>query len=148
MRPNLTSIAEELDRDLRAIRTALRRPLEAEIARGALTGPQMSAMQVLLTSGGLSLKELSKQLGLAHSTVSGIVDRLENRGMVERRQEEADKRFSRIVPTAQVRAWLRDTWPKLETNPLAEALARATPAQRKQVVEGMRTLRELLQSTK
>jgi len=37
----------------------------------------------LVDSGGLSLKLLSEKVSLAHSTVSGIVDRLEKRGMVK-----------------------------------------------------------------
>ena len=41
--------------------------LEADIARGALIGPQQNAMCVLLASGGLSPKALTRELGLAHS---------------------------------------------------------------------------------
>ena len=49
-------------------------------------------MHVLVHSEGISLRALSKELGLAHSTVSGIVDRLEKRGMVVRQTDEADRR--------------------------------------------------------
>ena len=62
-----------------------------------LTLPQRNVMQVLVQSDGLSLKELSKQVGLAHATVSGIVDRLEKRGLVERRQDASDGRFTKIM---------------------------------------------------
>src|SRR5262245_54725995 len=96
---DLTAMAAEIDRDLRAIRKLLRRPLEADITRGGLTGPQQQAMSVLVRSDGLSLKQLSRELALAHSTVSGIVDRLEKRGMVERRPDESDRRSSRVVIT-------------------------------------------------
>src|SRR5262249_47972956 len=137
----LESIVEEIDRDLRAARQIMRRPLEAEIARGGLTGPQTSAMRSLVLHDGMSLKDLSKQLGLAHSTVSGIVDRLEKQGFVERRADDSDRRVSKIHLTGRVRDYMRDQWPCLERHPLAEALRAATPAERKAVQEGVRTLR-------
>jgi DNA-binding MarR family transcriptional regulator len=142
---DLTRMAEALDRDLRAIRERIRRPLEAEIARGNLTGPQQSVMHALVQSGDLSLKELSAHLGLAHSTVSGIVDRLQERGMVERRTSETDRRVTRIGVTRQVRDFVRDTIPGLLLHPLEEALGRATAAQRRAIVEGLKTLREVLE---
>jgi DNA-binding MarR family transcriptional regulator len=137
--------AEAIERDLRAVRQLLRRPLDAMIAQGGLTGPQQAAMGALVKSGGLSLKDLSRELGLAHSTVSGIVDRLEKRGMVERKADGADRRVSRIVPTRQVRQFVRETMPELERHPLAEALAEATEAERQTVARGIGTLRQLLE---
>jgi DNA-binding MarR family transcriptional regulator len=145
-RHDLTRTAEAIDRDLRAIRERIRRPLEAAIARGNLTGPQQSVMHALARSDGMSLKELSAHLGLAHSTVSGIVDRLQERGLVERRTSEADRRVTRIGVTPQVRDFVRDAIPGLLIHPLEEALARATAAQREAIVGGLKTLRELLEN--
>src|SRR5262249_19025218 len=120
---DLTVLAQEIDRDLRAIRARIRRPLAAEIARGNLTGPQQSVMHALVQSDGMSLKELSAHLGLAHSTVSGIIDRLQERGMVERRTSETDRRVTRIGVTREVRDFVRDHLPALLLHPLQEALA-------------------------
>jgi DNA-binding MarR family transcriptional regulator len=137
--------AQQLDRDLRAIRQILRRPVESEIARGELTGPQVALIQILVRSGPLSVKELSAQAGLAHSTVSGIVDRLEQRGILRRAADKRDARFTRIAVTGEVEAYLRKSLPALTLDPLAEALRRATPAQRKLVLAGVATLRRLLE---
>src|SRR5262249_26981770 len=104
--PNL--IAQQIDRHLRTIRSLIRRPLEAEFARGNLTGPQQSVMHALVNSGGMSLKELSAHLGLAHSTVSGIIDRLQSRGLVKRHTDPADKRHTRITVTSPVRNFLEN----------------------------------------
>jgi len=141
----IATLADEIHRDLHAVRQILRRPVEAEVARGGLTGPQQSAMRALVQHDGMSLRDLSKELGLAHSTVSGIVDRLESQGMVARRADESDLRVSKIVVSTQVREYLRDRWPTLETHPLAEALRGASPAEREQVSHGLRTLRRLLE---
>jgi DNA-binding MarR family transcriptional regulator len=144
---DLTVIAEDIDRDLRAIRERIRRPLEAEIARGNLTGPQQSVIRVIVQSDGMSLKELSAHLGLAHSTVSGIVDRLQERSLVERRVDETDKRITRIAVTEIVRDFVRDTLPRLSIHPLVEALGRADAAQRRAIVKGLKALRKVLENT-
>ncbi len=102
-RQDLAGMAREIDRHLRAVRQVLRQPVEAEFARGGLTGPQRSVMQALFHSEGMRLKDLSRQVGLAHSTVSGIVDRLEKRGVVRRLPDSDDRRFSRIAVTDAVR---------------------------------------------
>ncbi len=136
-------MAQEIDRELRGIREILRKPIESEFACGELTGPQRSIMQILVHSDGLSLKDLSKQIGLAHSTVSGIVDRLEKRGMVEREANQADGRSNKISASKEVRDYVRDTLPTLAIHPLVEALRRAKPPERAAILEGLRTLRRL-----
>lgn len=140
----LAELAQEIDSHLRAIRRTLRKPLTAAITRGELTAPQRSIMHILVRSDGLSLKELSRRAELAHSTVSGIVDRLEKRGMVIRQPDSEDGRFSRIVVTDPVRSFVRDKLPELTTQPLLEAVRRASPGQRAKIVAGLRTLHRAL----
>ena len=136
-------MAMEVDAHLRVVREILRRPMEAEFARGNLTGPQRSVMQALVNSDGLSLKDLSQQVGLAHSTVSGIVDRLAKQGMLERKADEKDGRVSRIMVTEPVRDFMRDTLPHLTLNPVVDILTRARPHERTAIVEGLRVLRRI-----
>ncbi len=133
--------------DLRAIQHALRKPLEAQVERGGLTPPQTAAMHEVVAHHGISLKELSKRLSLAHSTVSGIVDRLENRGMIERRPDEKDGRISSIYPSAAVNKFMRDELPALTRGPLQIALQRASPAECDQIEQALSRLRELLEQS-
>lgn len=141
---SLTEEAESIERDLREIREKLRRPLEAKFAAGQLTGPQRSVMQVVFHSAGMSLKDLSARLSLSHSTVSGIVDRLVTRGMLERRVNGADRRVSNIVVTKAVRDFMEKRAPRLTTEPLVRALTRATRGQRKTILKGLKTLRGII----
>ena len=92
----LSQIAQEIDQHLRAIQRTLRQPVESDFSRSGLTGPQRSVPQAVVRSGGLSLKDASRQVGLAHSTVSGIVDQLEKQGLVERHADQEDRRVNRI----------------------------------------------------
>lgn len=139
--------AEQLERDLSAIRRALRKPLEAEVAQGAVTVPQMAVMHEVIAQTGISLKQLSKRLSLAHSTVSGIVDRLEKRGMLERRSDSADGRVSALYPTTVVAKYVREQIPALARGPLQAALARTSAAECDQIERAIKRLRELLEQT-
>ena len=140
----LAALAQEIELNLRELRRMLRKPLREEVARASLTWPQRNAMQVLVHSEGLSLKELSKRMGLAHATVSGILDRLEKRGLVDRSRDSLDGRFTRIVISDAVRKFMATKLRGLMTNPLQEALHRATPAERRKIREGLRTLRRVM----
>jgi DNA-binding MarR family transcriptional regulator len=141
----LRQLASELEQHLTAIRQEIRRPVEAEFAKGGLTGPQRSVMQAVVKSDGLSLKELTAQVGLAHSTTSGIVDRLEKRGLVKRQPNVNDRRHTRIMASNEVREFLEKRYPVIAAHPLFDVLRIAAPAERNGIVTGIRTLRGLLQ---
>jgi DNA-binding MarR family transcriptional regulator len=139
------SLTEEVERDLGHIRQALRKPLEAEVAKGGLTAPQISVMREVVRNDGISLKDLSRAVSLAHSTVSGIVDRLQKRGMVARRTDSADGRISRVYPTVEVKDFVREQIPALTRRPLEAALHRATETERMRIADAIRRLRKLLE---
>lgn len=145
---SLVKLAQEMDQHLNVIRQKLREPLEAEFARGNLTGPQRMVMHALVLSQGLSLKQLSAQVSLAHSTVSGIVDRLQARGMVVRRRDESDGRASVITPSSEVRDFLANRMPELAITPLAEALRAASDTERVTILRGLRKLRALVERSR
>ncbi len=136
--------AEQIERDLSNIRRALRSPLAAEVAKGETTLPQRAVMQVVVRNEGISLRDLSREISLAHSTVSGIVDRLQKRGMIERRADPKDGRISLIFPTAEVMQFVRERIPVLTRGPLERALERATETDRAEIAQALRKLRELL----
>lgn len=147
MSPSLAALAQQIERDLGIIRRHLRKPLEAEFARGGLTVPQLAVMQVVVRQSGISLKDLSRAVSLAHSTVSGIVDRLGKRGLLERRPDPADGRVVRIHPTPQVTGFLRHQMPRLALGPLQNALRQTSASHRKEIAAALELLRRLLEQS-
>lgn len=145
-----TPAADRIARDLGAIRKLLRQPLDSEIARGNLTGPQRTVMHVVvrqdLRETGISLKDLSKAVGLAQSTVSGIADRLERAALLERRPDPRDGRAVRIFPTASVVESLSGQLPHLLNDPLQQALAKASAEETSAIQQALARLRQLLES--
>jgi len=100
-------------------------------------------MACLVGRGPMTLTELSRTLSMSHSTASGIVDRLQARGLLDRGEHTTDRRRTTITVTGTVSDYVR----QLETGPagrLAAAFERASPRQRCDIIKGLKTLRKLL----
>lgn len=66
-----------------------------------LTGPQLWALWELSRAGTLSLKALSARMHLDPSTVTGVVDRLQKRGLLVRATDPEDRRRVVLSLTAE-----------------------------------------------
>ncbi len=64
-----------------------------------LSPPQMWALRHLEPGRPLPMSALAELLHCDNSNVTGIVDRLESRGLVERRAAEHDRRVKHLVVT-------------------------------------------------
>lgn len=66
-----------------------------------LTGPQLWALWELNRAGTLSLKDLALRMHLEPSTVTGVVDRLQKRGLLLRVPDTKDRRRVVLSLTAE-----------------------------------------------
>ncbi len=81
-------------------------------ARWELSPSQFNVLNLLrLSPRGLSQSELSRELIMHRSNVTGLVDRLEQRGWVERQDVERDRRAYRVVITSAGLTILREILP-------------------------------------
>ena len=83
--------------------TESRRISKQEATRNGVTPTQLSVLKLLHEIGDLSLGTLSKEIRAHNSTVTGIVDRMETAGLVERARSDEDRRVWIIRLTAQGR---------------------------------------------
>ena len=143
-RDDVLEDAREAARQIRALDRAVNRMAHRDVARSGLTGPQVRAIEALFDRGPLSVKDLSTQLHLSHSTVSGIVDRLARRQLVRRELHPDDRRVSRIAVTQEVTRYAR-TAPRRLLSPLANALQNVGPAERRQIIETLKRLGDLVE---
>ncbi|MEU9984678.1 MarR family transcriptional regulator [Streptomyces sp. NPDC050856] len=79
---------------------------EQAAARHSLTGAQARVL-TLLTLEPLPMRRIARSLRCEPSNITGIVDRLEARGLVERRPDPADRRVKLAAPTDEGRATAR-----------------------------------------
>ncbi len=75
---------------------------EEAAAQHALTGAQARLLS-LLSLEPLPMRRLARKLTCEPSNVTGIVDRLESRGLVERRPDPADRRVKLAAATEEGR---------------------------------------------
>jgi DNA-binding MarR family transcriptional regulator len=144
--PVLQREADDILATVRMLWKDLLRNPYADAAQRGMTGPQVTVMTRLVAKGPTTLTELSRSLGMSHSSASGIVDRLESRGLVRRAEDTIDRRRTSIEVTDAVRRYVRE----LEEGPagrLARALGSATPVQRAAIHKGLKLLRGLLDSS-
>ena len=78
-----------------------------------LTFPQALVLTVLGEEGVMPISRLAQQAGSANSTVSGIVDRLEEMNLVERIRSEEDRRVIYVALTDEYREMQRQTEPSV-----------------------------------
>ena len=71
---------------------------EEAAAKHALTGAQARVL-ALLSQGPTPMRRIAHRLKCEPSNVTGIVDRLESRGLVERRPDPADRRVKLAAAT-------------------------------------------------
>ncbi len=68
-----------------------------------LTRAQWRVLGTLLRKDGLTQRELCDRIDIGAVTLSGLIDRLEARDWVERREDPKDRRVKRVWRTDQVK---------------------------------------------
>ena len=66
---------------------------------GSLSLVHLNVLTVLEAAGPLSMSKLAEALDVSVASATGIVDRMEKRGLVERRHDDADRRVVLVHPT-------------------------------------------------
>lgn len=84
-----------------------------ETADGGLTPVQYAALQAVANRPGIDQRTLAGLVGLDTSTLGGVIDRLEARGLIAREPSPADRRVKLVSPTAEGRQALIDLVPAM-----------------------------------
>lgn len=72
----------------------------AHVRSVGLTAPQFDVLATLGGTPGMSCRELGERTLITKGTLTGVLDRLENRGLITRTPAEVDRRsvFVRLTP--------------------------------------------------
>jgi DNA-binding MarR family transcriptional regulator len=87
------------------------RSLEEDLLKMGISFQHWRVLAVLAMGDGLSIADLSEYAVVPHSTLSRLLTRLEEEGLVERSEKTPDGRTARILVTAQGRALYRKIIP-------------------------------------
>ena len=90
-------------------KNSLRDPISASI-QAQFTAPQLHAILWLGSDSPLTMGELAHRVSATEKTITGIVDRLEHDGYLERRRIASDRRVVRVALTKKGEATHRDLY--------------------------------------
>lgn len=86
----------EAEIQLRKIAWIIKRKGRKILTNHPITSPQFAALYCVIEAGDLTIGELSQQIGLAFSTTTDIVDRMEKNKLVKRVRDDKDRRVVRV----------------------------------------------------
>ncbi len=131
-------------RELARCYQAFQRASDANIRGMGLTPPQFDIVVTLGNTPGMSFKELGSRTLITKGTLTGVVDRLQARGLVERQASQTDGRSTRVRLTAEGERVFREVFePHLAF--LAPAFESLPECGRKELEKRLRQLREALE---
>lgn len=122
----------------------LRDPILGECAAGSdFTPSQIHALMWLGTDGALTMGELARRSSITEKTITGVVDRLERDGLLQRVRDQADRRVVRVVLTKKGSAAYEDLSGHIQEH-LGEFLSLLEPDDREALFRILEKLRDRL----
>lgn len=121
----------------RMVGRAKRIRVPEELQSLALAPRHLSLLSYLLFDGPMTVNELAARLEIAPTTVSLMVGELSRKGILERREDESDRR-RRIVSITDGKRPSIDSWLARGAHAWRQALTPLAPEQRQMFVRTLR----------
>lgn len=106
-----------------------------------ITPVQYAALQAVANAPGVDQRTLARTIGFDTSTIGGVIDRLESRGLLTRNGKPDDRRVRLLTLTADGHALLRALQPDMQ-RAQARMLEPLPPRKREEFLKMLRTLVE------
>lgn len=79
------------------------RRMAGMLSEEGLTQPQFQALRIAAKSGSVCMREISDEMLVTPANITGIIDRLESKGLLKRTEREGDRRTTSIELTPKGR---------------------------------------------
>ena len=145
---------ESVDRDLRTLAGHMRpvfaalkrggpmpKSFQEEFERSALGMRHVPVLMMVTLEGEPSVSDLAHKLELSLSATSLMVGELSRAGLLERAEDEHDRRRTIVRIPDEYRDSV-DAWLQVRLDPLRRTLERLSPRARENFLEGWRILEE------
>jgi DNA-binding MarR family transcriptional regulator len=129
-------LAAQLSRATGRLRRSLNRRVRTAIGSPPIPEAQLEVLRVVEAAPGARVHDVARQLGLASNTVSTLVHRLIDTGLLEREADRQDGRVARLRLTTQAAARLR-RWRDQRHEILALALDQLGEPDRRALVSAL-----------
>ncbi len=108
-----------------------------------VSAPQVSCLVALYENGPLSLSQIARTIMVKSSTVTGIIDRLEQKGLVRRLRDAPDRRMITIELT-EAGKLLAQHAPSPIQQKIVDGLKRLPDGDIEKIVDGLNMLTRML----
>jgi DNA-binding MarR family transcriptional regulator len=141
-----TSDADRVVQGLRRVVRALE-SFSHDIYRNyGLTAPQLWALKTLQREGTLPVGRLARLLAVHQSSLSLLIDRLEARGLVRRRQSRKDKRVVELLLTPRGRTLATEA-PEAAQGRLLHALEQLPAARVREIRQAVEQIVDAMEAS-
>ena len=93
---------------LKELNTIFNKNLREYLEGWNITAQQIMVLSLLRERGEMKISEIAYGMDLADSNISGIVDRLEHNGLVERMRSLKDRRIVKVRLTGKAEDMIKD----------------------------------------
>lgn len=107
--------------------------------QGAISLIHLNVLNVLEVDGPQSMSAVAEALDVSIASATGIVDRMEKRGLVERRHATDDRRVVEVHPTTQGLAVSREMESQMRSH-MARVMDELTNEELEALLVGMRAM--------
>lgn len=111
-----------------------------------LTGPQLAALQAAAQKGTVTAGGIAREIHVGQPTVTGILDRLERRGLVERVRGQQDRRKLDVRVTEEGRRVLQRA-PSLFQDQFCQRLRQLAEWERTQMLATLQRIAAMMESS-
>lgn len=108
-----------------------------------VSAPQFNCLLALYENGPLPLSQIAKHIMVKSSTVTGIIDRLEQKGLVQRVRNSHDRRMITIELTETGNALAQNAPPPIQRK-IVDGLKRLPTSEIERIVGGLNMLTHML----
>lgn len=145
---DLTPEADQILRAVRRITQSITIQSKQLYRQSGLTVPQLLCLRAISAARSVDVTaaEISRQVRLSPATVTGIIDRLERYGLVQRKRFAHDRRKVGLRLTAEGRERLA-TMPRPLQERFVRGLNELTEADRKSLLRALQQVVDMLEAT-
>jgi DNA-binding MarR family transcriptional regulator len=134
--------AADLLAAISAVRRTARRVVRLAWAQQPLPPAQSELLRLAAAQPGLSVAEAARELHLAPNTVSTLVGRLADQGLLNRGRDSSDGRTTLLTVTGKARQRIAE-WRDLRSDLAGRALDRLSPADQRALARAVPALLRL-----
>lgn len=113
-------------------------------SKANITSPQLVCLLTLAEKGPMTATTISREVFLSPSTIVGILDRLEEKGLVKRERASKDRRVVTVTVTQKGRQ-LADQAPSPLQDTLTEALQRLPESEQVEIAKSLERVVSLME---